>query len=73
MSRAAWMEDSLKAADSLGTDGILAKLEPWIRQNSYSADVERVNTMGKLLAKDFEGLGLKTDVHAGKEVGDHFN
>ena len=66
------MEDSLKAADSLGTDGILAKLEPWIRQNSYSADVERVNTMGKLLAKDFEGLGLKTDVHAGKEVGDHF-
>ena len=50
---------------------VLPVLEKWVRQNSYSADVESVNRCGDLIAADFDLDGLTLEKHPGKGVGDH--
>jgi len=50
---------------------MLPRLERWVRQNSYSADVEAVNRVGAMLEEDFGFDDLAMERHAGDGVGDH--
>ena len=48
-------------------------LERWVRQNSYSTEVDNVNAMADLLVEDFRFPGLTVTRHPGSEVGDQLD
>lgn len=52
-------------------DEMLPMLEPWVRTNSFSENIDGVNAMGELLARDFALDGLCLTRRAGRGVGDH--
>lgn len=66
--------DRALAAAAKRYDSILPMLERWVRQNSFSANIEGVNAVGELLAGDFAAIGggaLLFERHPGDGVGDH--
>lgn len=67
---AALLNDATSKCTQLSLS-ILDILKPWIECNSYSGEIEAVNTMGDLLAKDFAMPGLELTRHEGQGVGDH--
>ena len=67
------MEPLQKTLDSCdkNQNQVLPVLEKWVRQNSYSADIDSVNRCGDLIAEDFNLKGLSLEKHPGDGVGDH--
>lgn len=65
------MIDRLLEAARRRGEKTLGVLERWVKQNSYSADVDRVNAMGELLCEDFSLDALTLERHPGDGVGDH--
>ncbi|ACY15259.1 M20/M25/M40 family metallo-hydrolase [Haliangium ochraceum] len=64
------LDRSLEAA-ARRCEEMLPMLERWVRQNSFSDEVDNVNAMGALLAEDFDLPGLSLERVAGDGVGDH--
>ncbi|MCG8419743.1 MAG: M20 family metallopeptidase [Proteobacteria bacterium] len=64
------MERALAAA-ARRHDEVLPMLERWVRQNSYSENIDGVNAVGELLAEDFALDGFALERHPGDGVGDH--
>lgn len=52
-------------------DRVLPTLERWVRQNSYSENLDGVNAVGAMMAEDFALDGLTLERVAGDGVGDH--
>lgn len=50
---------------------LMPLLERWVRQNSFSTEVENVNAMADLLVEGLDVPGLAFTRHAGDTVGDH--
>lgn len=46
-------------------------LERWVRQNSYSAEIDNVNAMADLMIEGFDMPELTLTRHPGDAVGDH--
>ena len=51
---------------------LLPILERWVKQNSFSGNIDGVNAMGAMLVEDFTLPGLRVEHHRGNGVGDHF-
>lgn len=64
------LEQALQAAKKR-QDQVLPTLERWVRQNSFSENIEGVNKVGDMLAEDLELDGLTLDRRPGDGVGDH--
>ena len=63
--------DGVLTAANTRAKQILPILEGWVRENSYSANVEGVNRVGDRMSADFDMAGLTVTRHAGEGVGDH--
>jgi glutamate carboxypeptidase len=59
------------AAARRRAENALPVLERWVRQNSYSSEIDHVNAAGALLREDFAFADLEVKVHPGRDVGDH--
>jgi len=51
---------------------LLPMLRRWVETNSFSGNVDGVNSMGALLLEDFALPGLEVERRGGTDVGDHF-
>lgn len=64
------LDRALKQA-TIRQSELLPMLERWVKQNSFSGNIDGVNAMGDLMSADFELPGLSLTRHPGNGVGDH--